>query len=342
MPANIQGLFRTKVLKGTEKIKFSFEVLKTITKMEKGHPHLSILQWMEKEGISEEVKEMMLTLASSNFFTKEPEKIPSDIFFAYYRRLFQTQKPVSYIGGGWQAIIHEFVRIIRENQGTILSKSKVESVTVGNERVEAVHTDDQTISGDEFVFCIPPVELAKVFQGTRLSHPMMYYANYHPSVVFVYDIGLCKRLDLPYTYIYDKNNQIFITDISYYDETCVPEGGQLLQATAYLRQEELGNKDALQDYKQKIEALYDKHFTGWREALVVPRISQRAIVQELKWTMNQKPMPLCFPDYHNLYFAGDWCEGQGQLSELSFSSSYKVTQLIGEKKESVRDHLVLI
>lgn len=342
VPANVQGLFRTKILRGTDKIKFTFEVLKTITKFEKGDPYLSISQWMEKMRISDEVKEMMLTLASSNFFTKEPEKIPSDVFFTYYRRLFQTQKPVTYIGGGWQALINEFVRIIEENQAIILPKSKVESVTVSGDRVEAVHTSDQSFSGDDFIFCIPPSELAKVFQGTRLTHPMMYYANYQPTVVYVYDIGLSRRLDVPYTYIYDKKNNIFITDISHYDETCVPEGGQLLQATAYLRQEDVGNKEVLEGYKQKIEALYDKHFAGWRESLVVPRISQRAIVQELKWTMNQQPMPIHFPDYDNLYFSGDWCQGQGQLSELSFSSSYKVSQLIREKRENAARQLVLV
>lgn len=74
VPANVQGLFRTKLVKGFDKVLFTFEILKTMLKMETGHPHLSIQKWMEKQNVSEEVKEMMLTLASSNFFTREPEK----------------------------------------------------------------------------------------------------------------------------------------------------------------------------------------------------------------------------------------------------------------------------
>ena len=54
----------------------------------------------------------------------------------------------------------------------------------------------------------------------------------------------------------------------------------------------------------------------------------RAVVQEIKWTMDQQPMPIFFPNYRNLYFAGDWCEGKGQLSELSFSSAYAASELI--------------
>ncbi|MFM1650685.1 phytoene desaturase family protein [Brevibacillus sp. B_LB10_24] len=333
MPANIQGLFRTKVLKGVEKVKFTFEILKTMLKVEAGHPHLSIGKWLEKKHVSEEVKDMMLTLACSNFFTSEPEKIPSDVFFSYYRRLFTTSKPVSYIGGGWQALIDEFSRVIEQNNGTIMRKTKVEGVTVIDERVTSIETPEGSISGSEFIFCIPPKELVKVFQGTKVEHAVQQYAQYEPTYVLVYDVGLKNRIEVPYTYINDKASHIFLTDISYYDKTCVPENGQLLQAIAYLTQEDLKNKEKVEAYKQKIEALYDKHFPGWREELVVPRISQRAIVQEIKWLMNQHPMPVYFSDYRNLFFAGDWCEGQGQLSELSFSSAVNACELVLQKSE---------
>ncbi|WP_400164140.1 phytoene desaturase family protein [Brevibacillus sp. TJ4] len=334
VPANVQGLFQTRLLKGFEKVLFTFEILKTMLKMETGHPHLSIQKWMEKKHINEDVKDMMLTLASSNFFTREPEKIPSDVFFNYYRRLFTTNKPVAYIGGGWQALINEFVRVIEENNGTIMTKTKVEAVHVENERVIGVVTPEAEITGDEFIFCIPPKEMVKVFTETRLSHAIAQYAEYEPTVVVVYDVGLKERIDVPYSYIYDKKNNIFITDISYYDHTCVPEGGQLLQATAYMRQADVGNKEMVEQRKQEIESVYDKHFPGWRDQLVVPRVSTRAIVQEIKWTMNQQPMPIFLPDYRNLFFAGDWCTGQGQLSELSFSSAFEVSKLILEKEEN--------
>ena len=331
VPANVQGLFRTKLVKGFDKVLFTFEILKTMLKMETGHPHLSIQKWMEKQNISEDVQEMMLTLASSNFFTREPERIPSDVFFAYYRRIFTTNKPVAYIGGGWQALIDEFVRVIEANNGTVLTKTKVESFRVEDAKVVAAVTAEAEYTGDEFISCIPPKEMVKAFKDTKLEHAIAQYASYDPTVVVVYDVGLKERLDVPYTYIYDKHNNIFITDISYYDKSCVPEGGQLLQATAYLRQSEVGDKEMIDKRKEEIEQLYDKHFAGWREQLVVPRVSTRAIVQEIKWTMNQGPMPISLPDYRNLFFAGDWCEGQGQLSELSFSSAYEVSKLVLSK-----------
>ncbi|GIQ69031.1 hypothetical protein XYCOK13_18550 [Xylanibacillus composti] len=328
IPANILGLFRTRVMKNASKVAFTYEIFKTLIGKEKGSAHMSIKRWMDEKQVSDDVQEMMLTLASSNFFTKEPEKIPSDVFFGYYNRLFTTNKPVAYIEGGWQALIDELVRVIEENGGEIRTKQKVTAVKTEEERVVEVETPDAAYRADRFIFCIPPMELAKVFENTRIEHLLKHYAHYQASYVFVYDIGLKERIDTPYTYVYDKKNKLFITDISYYDETCVPEGGQLLQAIAYLNEEDLGNKEALAETQEKIERLYDKHFAGWREQLVVPRMSKRASAQEIKWRIDQQAMPVFFPDYRNLYFAGDWCQGKGQLSELSFSSAYEACQLV--------------
>jgi 15-cis-phytoene desaturase len=224
------------------------------------------------------------------------------------------------------------VRVIEEHGGEIRIKEKIVNIETENDRVVSVVTSSETFKGDNFVFCIPPKELSKLFVDTKIEHLVKQNAQYKSSYVFVYDIGLKERIDVPYTYIYDKNNKMFITDISYYDETCVPRGGQLLQAIAYLNEEDLGNMKKLDEYKQQIEQLYDKHFPGWRDQLVVPRISKKASAQEIKWTMNQQAMPISFPDYRNLFFAGDWCQGKGQLSELSFSSAYHACNLILQKK----------
>jgi hypothetical protein len=38
-----------------------------------------------------------------------------------------------------------------------------------------------------------------------------------------------------------------------------------------------------------------------------------------------------------VYFAGDWCKGEGQLSELSFSSAYEVTSRIMKHPRSAQE-----
>jgi hypothetical protein len=51
-------------------------------------------------------------------------------------------------------------------------------------------------------------------------------------------------------------------------------------------------------------------------------------VLEIKGIDDQRLMPVKFYRLPNAYFAGDWCQGEGQLSELSFTSAYEVTSRI--------------
>jgi 15-cis-phytoene desaturase len=319
-------LYKTQILpSGASKALFAIEVVKTVALLERGEEGVTIGEWFQRTGKHQEVQKLMLLLASSNFFTQEPERIPSTVFFKYYQRMFKTSKAVAYIGGGWESLVRELERVILESGSRIVTKAKIESVAFDGNRVVGVETSDGLIEGEEFVFAVPPKELGKIFAGTPLEASVAPYLLFRPNMVLVYDIGLKKRIETPYTYIYDKESKVFLTDISAYDRTCTPEGGQLVQAIAYLKSEEVGDREHAQRRKQSIEALFDKHLPGWREELVAQRYTERAAVQEIKVEEDQKLMPVQFHASPNAFFAGDWVQGVGQLSELSFSSGYEAS-----------------
>ncbi|WP_081857163.1 phytoene desaturase family protein [Tumebacillus flagellatus] len=324
MPATLEGLYKTKILSATTaKAAFAIEVMKTVCLLERGEEGVSIGEWMKRTKKAPEVQQLMLLLASSNFFTQEPERIPSTAFFKYYQRMFKTSKAVAYIAGGWESLVAELERVIVQNGSEIVTKAKIERVLFEGNRVKAVETSEGLIEGDEFVFACPPKELAKIFEDTPLANSIAPYLMQRPNTVLVYDIGLKSRIDSPYTYIYDKQAKVFLTDISHYDPECVPEGGQLVQAIAYLKSEEVGDREHAQKRKDAIEALFDKHLPGWRDELVAKRYTERAAAQEIKVEDDQKLMPVQFHSCANAVFAGDWVQGVGQLSELSFSSGWE-------------------
>ncbi|ADU30027.1 phytoene desaturase family protein [Evansella cellulosilytica] len=333
VPSNIGGLLQTKLLKGMDKFRFAYHILFTTLGFEKGDPDVSIKEWLDNKKVSPAVKEMMLNLAASNFFTGEPERIPSDVFFGYYKRLFKTNIPVSYIQGGWEKLINEFVRVIEQNGGEIITKTKVTGLEVNKNKIQKVYTKKNSYAAENFIFAIPPDELTSLFTETSIEKDLERYTDYEPTYVIFYDIGLKKRIDSSFTYIYDKAKQIFISDISYYDMEAAPPGGQLLQAVAYLKRDDINSPSAHERIIKEIEDFYDKHFEGWRKQLVVPRVSKVAVVQAIKWTMHQRGLPTSFSTLDNTFFAGDWCQGVGQLSELSFSSAYDVCQKIIKKQE---------
>ncbi|TCS94787.1 phytoene desaturase family protein [Hazenella coriacea] len=336
MPATLEGLYRTKVLDSQNKIRFAYEVFKTMTSIERGEDGVLIGDYLKNE--PEQIRDLLLTVASSNFFTNEPEKIPSPLFFQYYKRLFSTNRAVSYIGGGWQAIVDSFAKIIEDNGGNIVTKEKVMEVQLEGKWIRTIVGKNDTYQADHFIFCIPPKELSNLFADSSYQNYFTEYQNFSPTQVVVYDIGLSERIASPYTYIYQKAHRVFITDISYYDETCVPKGGQLTQAIAYLNAEEIAEGKA-DEKVVLIESIYDKHFPGWREKLVAKRVSKKATVQEIKCIEDQRLMPVKFYGLPNAFFAGDWCQGEGQLSELSFTSAYDATSRIMKNSSLNQTHL---
>lgn len=332
MPATLAGLYRTKILDTENKLRFTYEILKTMASLKRGEEGITIGEYLQNE--SQPIRDLLLTLASSNFFSNEPEKIPSPLFFQYYKRLFSAKYAVSYIGGGWQSIVDGFADIIKKYQGQIISKEKVSKIELEGNRIKQIHGKEKIYQADHYIFCIPPKELTRLFASTPYEQTFAEYSNYLPTQVIVYDVGLSKRIETPFTYIYHKGERIFITDISYYDTTCTPEGGQLMQAIAYLNRDEVGNKEIVDQKINNIETIYDKHYPGWRDRLVVKRLSKRATVQEIKCIDDQRLMPVKFYGLSNAYFAGDWCKGNGQLSELSFSSAYNVTNRLMQLSRS--------
>lgn len=326
MPATLEGLYKTKILDANNKVRFAYEIAKTLSSIERGEEGVLIGEYLESQPA--QIRDLLLTVASSNFFTNESEKIPSPLFFQYYKRLFSTNRAVAYIGGGWQSIVEGFANIIESNGGQIITKEKVSKLEMeGNRVTKLIGKEGAEYVADQIIFCIPPKDLVTLFAETKYASLFDEYNQYKPTQVVVYDLGLSKRIPSPYTYIYHKQERVFITDISHYDHTCVPEGGQLLQAIAYLNEDEIAEGKA-DEKVAAIETVYDKHYAGWRDLLVAKRLSKKATVQEIKCINDQRLMPIKFYSLPNASFAGDWCQGEGQLSELSFTSAYEVTSRI--------------
>ncbi|OIN67755.1 hypothetical protein BLD48_02615 [Exiguobacterium sp. KRL4] len=325
-PANAIGLLKTEVIGGTDKLRFTWEVVKTVLHLERGTPDVSIGQWLAQENVEADVSRLMLDLASSNFFTTEPENIPSVVYFDYYRKLFRTRKPVSYIAGGWQVLITELERVLQENEGTIHRKTKITAIEEIEQRYLLRDRKKDEWTADRVIFALPPRDMRKLALPAPIQSFIEPFAYYEPVEVLVYDVGLSPYIQTPFSYVYDRTHQLFVTDLSHYDPSIAPKNGQVLQVVAYLAHQYVGNPDYLAKKVKQIHRLLDQHYPGWRDQLTVERTMKRAIVQEIKWKMGQIALP-CFMNEGTggtITFVGDWCEGEGQLSELSFSSAYTV------------------
>lgn len=325
IPYNLRSLMKTNTLTGLNKVQFGKLATFTAMGIYKGDEKITIAQWMEEKQLTQEVQSVVLSLASSHLLTNKPETISSYAFFDYFKTYFKNQASVSYLQGGVQKLINELRESIELNNGEILTESPLKSVYFEEGEVISVQTQKDSYKGKNFVFCIPPSELKEAFSNTDIFDR---YSNYDTAYVLFYDVGLKSRINNPNTHIYNKEEHISLLDISHYDKDCAPLGGQLIQGVAHLSKEDIENKERIENVKRKMEEAYDRHFPGWREELIIPRISEKVKLQGVKWKSQKHKMPTHFVDCHNAYFAGDWCSGKGGLSETSLSTAFEVSDLI--------------
>jgi 15-cis-phytoene desaturase len=74
---------------------------------------------------------------------------------------------------------------------------------------------------------------------------------------------------------------------------------------------------------------------GWREQLAFTRVTERATVQVIGWWSGQMRLPASFPNVGNCFFAGDWCEGEGSVSDIAFSSALRAVDEIMQQQKRV-------
>lgn len=94
MPATLEGLFKTQILDRENKLRFAYEVIKTLTAIEQGEEGVPIGEYLQQKE-TDEVRDLLLTLALSNFFTERAGKNPVNPFFP----LLQTAVQHAQAGG---------------------------------------------------------------------------------------------------------------------------------------------------------------------------------------------------------------------------------------------------
>ncbi len=77
----------------------------------------------------------------------------------------------------------------------------------------------------------------------------------------------------------------------------------------------------------KMEELFDRHYPGWRDAVVVKRVSKKAMVQSVKHVEGNRMLPVQLMNMP-FFFCGDGCEGKGELAERAFSSARQAAKLV--------------
>ena len=332
-PLDFINLVKTDILNAKEKVRFAAEIAAIIANIHQVKNYATLGEYLAESGADEQVKELWEHLVCSNFFItpEDARKVPGHVISAYYHNLFLSQRPVNYILGSW-AVITDQLKLKMETSGRwrLALQEGVDGIRYENGRY-LLKTKTREETFDKIIFAMPVQQIIKLLKGTPWEPFMAPYENNRATEVMVYDVGLSRVVGRPFSYISDMNNKMFITDVSATDHTLVPEEGQLLQGIAYLSDEsfpdEADRKAYLEERTAQMEALFDKHYPGWRDAVAVKRVSKKAMVQSVKNVAGNRLLPIRV-ESAPFYFCGDGCEGKGELAERAFSSARRVAELL--------------
>jgi len=332
-PLDFVNLVKTDVITTGQKVRFAAEIAAMIGGIHQFRNYETLGDYLAESHAGEDLKELWEHLVCSNFFIspEDARRVPGSVIADYYHNLFLSQKPVNYILGSWAVITEQLKqKIASSGRWELAAQEGVDNIRYEDGKYW-ITTKNRSASFDRVMFAMPVQQVVKLLKGTPWEPFLKPYESNTATEVLVYDVGLSHVVNRPFSYISDMNNKMFITDVSATDHTLVPEGGQLLQGVAYLSDETDGDtkdrKAYLDERQQQMEALFDRHYPGWREATVVKRMSKRAMVQSVKNVVGNRLLPNRL-DSVPFYFCGDGCLGKGELAERAFSSARNAAKLL--------------
>jgi protoporphyrinogen oxidase/AcrR family transcriptional regulator len=338
-PLDFVNLLKTDLLSTIQKVRFAGEITAIIANIHNLKNYATLGDYLADSNADEDLKELWEHLVCSNFFItpEDARKVSGAVISEYYQNLFLSNKPVNYVLGSWAVITNQLKqKITTSDHWEIALQEGVESIRYADKKF-ILQTKSRELAFDKVIFAMPVQQVTKLLKGTAWEPFLAPYESNTATEVMVYDIGLSTVVARPFSYISDMDNKLFISDVSATDHTLVPEGGQLLQGIAYLSDNfdnEAERKAYLEQKTIQMEALFDKHYAGWRDATVVKRVSKKAMVSSVKNIATNTLLPIRVESMP-FYFCGDGCVGKGELAERSFSSARTAAQALLEEARSL-------
>ena len=324
-PLDAINLLRTDLLSTMQKVRFVGEITAIIANIHNLKNYATLADYLAESNADEDVKELWEHLVCSNFFItpEDARNVSGAVISEYYHNLFLSSKPVNYMLGSWAVITNQLKqKLTTSGKWEIALQEGVESLRYADRKF-VLQTKNREIAFDKVIFAMPVQQVVKLLKGTAWEPFLAPYESNTATEVMVYDVGLSRIVARPFSYISDMDNKLFISDVSATDHTLVPEGGQLLQGIAYLSDRfdnEEQRKAYLEEKNLQMEALFDKHYPGWREVTAVKRVSKKAMVSSVKNIASNNLLPIRVENVP-FYFCGDGCTGKGELAERAFSSA---------------------
>ncbi len=242
--------------------------------------------------------EAAIGLLSLPTFHHDPGELSAAFCQERFHRLIFGGSKVRYVIGGWNVLVDKLAQRAADLGVQIETNSRVTE-----------------LPQPPVILAIPLTAAHKLLPDRELDA--------EGSRVVLLDLALSKDRRSPRAVI-DLTERLYVTRTSGPDPTVAPTGEDLIQSSAGLRPDE-----SIEQATQRIEAVIDAGFPGWRTRETWRR---RSLAENASGaidlpgrTWRDRP---AIDQGNGIYLAGDAVAAPGLLSEVSYRSASKAAKLI--------------
>jgi phytoene dehydrogenase-like protein len=289
-------------------------------------------EWVDSKTDDAYVREFMLAFGTVNSYTNPSAELSARWFLGHLQRSLFAKDFVGYMHGGWRSMYDAWVEGITEGGGAVVTGAQVEELEIEGGEIVAARAANDRHEGGVFVCTLPPQEAWTIApEDSALRAEMRPWASLEEARAYCIDLGFGRVLRDDLSFVFDVQRNLYYSIHSEAAPDLAPPGCQMMHAMAYLTPEE-SRDETLRDRRgEELRAGLDRHFRGWREAIVVERTMPNAKVLGARRTAANSGglVPLRAAAVANLYFAGDARDVPYNLTQACLVSAMEVADAIG-------------
>ena len=294
--------------------------------------------WLEARTGDPALRRFALALATVNTYTRPSGELSAAFMLRHFRRTLFARASVGYMSKGWSTMYATFAEVVAGHGGEVITGTRIERLEMNGRRVSAAVTADARYEAEAFVVTVPPQEAPELAEaGSPLRQELERWQGLEDVRALCVDLGFSRGLRTDLTLIFDAERDLYFSLHSEVTPDLAPEGGQLLQAMAYLSPEEASDDAANEERYHALQDGLDRHFPGWREAAIVQRTMRNVRVTSVRRTPEQQAaacVPARSQTAENLYYAGDARDLPYNLTEICLASALEVADLVTQRTPS--------
>lgn len=287
----------------------------------------SILNWIEEEGGSEELKNFLKLLALGIICPFIEKASLGEAIDLVKNKMKLGNPPTGYPVGGFKKIHQNLAKFILNAGGKIHTGKEIKNISIENGKVKEIYLDNEKIKSDIVICAIPPKDIFSIIDEKFVNQEKVkFLKNITPTYGISIDYCLKEKItDFDKLIICVEDLNILGAVTSNIEPSVAPRTKQLMTFLAITPKEDVVNKNKNLETLTKFERKIEEMFPKVNKFIEFKRILNHQIIDAVELNVNQnrdkRPNP-SFLGIEGLFLTGDYLCGESSGGDIAVSSAH--------------------